>query len=314
MVDLNVKGLLVRRPRRDARTCCPLQRTVPRRVADLVNISSVARTRGAQRQRCLQRHQARRRRVQRVAAPGGDASPRARSRSSSQGPSPPSWPRTTGRWCRSRSRSGSARWSGWRPRTSRRPSSSSSPGRGACRQRGADPAHRAGGLTPSGNSGCARCVETTPRSARRRSVIPSFQQQVDRLVTLGYPALAGLDEDQLRHLVEPLRPAAEAIEGLTEDGSPSPGALRARAHPRAGRARVDGPVAAPGRPKGPGSTTGTGRPQPRRGRPGQLPPGRGLRAAWCGVPPRRRRARRGVLQRHAGGRHRDHPVSRPDAR
>jgi hypothetical protein len=50
-------------------------------------------------------------------------------------------------------------------------------------------------------------------SSRRRSAIPSFQQQVDRLVALGYPALAGLAEDQLRHLVEPLRPLADTITG-----------------------------------------------------------------------------------------------------
>jgi hypothetical protein len=49
--------------------------------------------------------------------------------------------------------------------------------------------------------------------SRRRSAIPSFQQQVDRLVALGYPALAGLDENQLRHLVEPLRPLAETVAG-----------------------------------------------------------------------------------------------------
>ena len=42
---------------------------------------------------------------------------------------------------------------------------------------------------------------------------PSFQQQIDRLVALGYPGLAGLGEDQFRHLLEPLRPVAEAIEG-----------------------------------------------------------------------------------------------------
>ena len=43
--------------------------------------------------------------------------------------------------------------------------------------------------------------------------IPSFQQQVDRLVELGYPALAGIPEPDLRAQVEPLRDKAEAITG-----------------------------------------------------------------------------------------------------
>jgi Family of unknown function (DUF5701) len=50
-----------------------------------------------------------------------------------------------------------------------------------------------------------------PRSRRRRSVIPSFQQQVDQLVTLGYPGLAGRSEARFRELVEPLRDAATAM-------------------------------------------------------------------------------------------------------
>jgi hypothetical protein len=44
--------------------------------------------------------------------------------------------------------------------------------------------------------------------------IPAFQQQVDRLVSLGYPTLAGVGEEQFRSLVEPLRSAAAALEGL----------------------------------------------------------------------------------------------------
>jgi hypothetical protein len=43
-------------------------------------------------------------------------------------------------------------------------------------------------------------------------LIPGFQQQIDRLVTLGYPALSNRSEDGLRQLVEPLRPLAEGIE------------------------------------------------------------------------------------------------------
>ena len=52
----------------------------------------------------------------------------------------------------------------------------------------------------------------TARPTRRRP-IPSFQQQVDRLVELGYPALAGIEEPDLRALVEPLRDKAEALTG-----------------------------------------------------------------------------------------------------
>jgi hypothetical protein len=50
----------------------------PRRVADLVNISSVAGRVARSGAGRLQRHQVRRRRVQRVAAPGGHPPPRAR--------------------------------------------------------------------------------------------------------------------------------------------------------------------------------------------------------------------------------------------
>jgi uncharacterized protein DUF5701 len=43
--------------------------------------------------------------------------------------------------------------------------------------------------------------------------IPSFQQQVDRLVTLDYPRLAGISEPDFRDRLEPLRTAAEQITG-----------------------------------------------------------------------------------------------------
>lgn len=49
--------------------------------------------------------------------------------------------------------------------------------------------------------------------------IHSFQDQVDRLVTLGYPALAGLSEPAFRELFEPLRAEAEARDA--EPASPS---------------------------------------------------------------------------------------------
>ena len=42
--------------------------------------------------------------------------------------------------------------------------------------------------------------------------IPTFQQQVDQLITLGYPGLAGLSEPELRDRLEPLRSAAEELE------------------------------------------------------------------------------------------------------
>jgi len=43
--------------------------------------------------------------------------------------------------------------------------------------------------------------------------IPSFQQQVDRLVTLDHPRLAGTTEPDFRDRLEPLRASAEAIAG-----------------------------------------------------------------------------------------------------
>jgi len=52
----------------------------------------------------------------------------------------------------------------------------------------------------------------------QESAIPSFHQQVDQLVTLGYPGLAGRSDIEFRELVEPLRDAADSIEG---EDSPS---------------------------------------------------------------------------------------------
>lgn len=48
--------------------------------------------------------------------------------------------------------------------------------------------------------------------------MPSFQLQVDRLVTLDYPRLATLSEPEFRERLEPLRCVAEPIEG---EDSPS---------------------------------------------------------------------------------------------
>ncbi|MBO9522200.1 MAG: hypothetical protein J7518_11740 [Nocardioidaceae bacterium] len=42
--------------------------------------------------------------------------------------------------------------------------------------------------------------------------MPTFPAQVDRLVTLGYPALAGTTEPAFRELLEPLRPIAATLE------------------------------------------------------------------------------------------------------
>ena len=75
MVDLNLLGLLYC-------THAALPHLLvaaegePRSVADVVNVSSVAGRVARLQQRGLQRHQARRRGVQRVAAPGGDDPPR----------------------------------------------------------------------------------------------------------------------------------------------------------------------------------------------------------------------------------------------
>jgi hypothetical protein len=43
--------------------------------------------------------------------------------------------------------------------------------------------------------------------------MPSFQQQVDRLLSLGYPRLAGLSEPDFADRLEPLRSSAEALAG-----------------------------------------------------------------------------------------------------
>ncbi len=51
------------------------------------------------------------------------------------------------------------------------------------------------------------------RTDPQESAIPSFQQQVDQLVTLDYPGLAGRSEAEFRELVEPLRDAADSIAG-----------------------------------------------------------------------------------------------------
>lgn len=52
--------------------------------------------------------------------------------------------------------------------------------------------------------------------------IHPFQDQVDRLVTLGYPALAGLTEPAFRELLEPLRAAADKLDH--QDAGDRPGA------------------------------------------------------------------------------------------
>ena len=48
----------------------------------------------------------------------------------------------------------------------------------------------------------------------------TFQEQVDRLVELGYPGLAGLKEDDLRERLEPLRAAAEEIDAGAGEEQP----------------------------------------------------------------------------------------------
>jgi len=51
--------------------------------------------------------------------------------------------------------------------------------------------------------------------------VTSFQEQVDRLLELGYPALAGCSDDGLREQLEPLRAAAETLDAGA--GEPRPG-------------------------------------------------------------------------------------------
>ena len=46
----------------------------------------------------------------------------------------------------------------------------------------------------------------------------TFSQQVDRLVELGYPALAGLAEDDFRTRLAPLAPLADQVEGAAGVG------------------------------------------------------------------------------------------------
>lgn len=50
------------------------------------------------------------------------------------------------------------------------------------------------------------------------AAIPSYAQQVDRLVTLGYPALAQMSEPAFREVLEPLRVTAEA---MADEATPS---------------------------------------------------------------------------------------------
>ena len=47
-----------------------------------------------------------------------------------------------------------------------------------------------------------------------------FQEQVDRLVELGYPGLAGIKEDNFRERLEPLRTAAEALDAAAGEEQP----------------------------------------------------------------------------------------------
>ena len=70
-------------------------------------------------------------------------------------------------------------------------------------------------------------VETTPPVPSPGVAIPtfpqpSFQQQLDRLVDLGYPDLAGRSEQEFRKLAEPLRDAATALTGADLEGEASP--------------------------------------------------------------------------------------------
>jgi hypothetical protein len=58
-------------------------------------------------------------------------------------------------------------------------------------------------------------VSSTPPEV----LIPAFQEQLDRLVTLGYPALAGMSEPAFRDLLEPLRTTTEPLDGA--DAGPS---------------------------------------------------------------------------------------------
>ena len=67
------------------------------------------------------------------------------------------------------------------------------------------------GLTWPGTSRASRALNSCRR--RQEPAIPTFQEQVDRLVQLGYPALSGHSETSFRGLTEPLRAKAEALEG-----------------------------------------------------------------------------------------------------
>ncbi len=48
----------------------------------------------------------------------------------------------------------------------------------------------------------------------------TFEEQVDRLVELGYPGLAALKEDDFRERLEPLRAAAEALDASATETRP----------------------------------------------------------------------------------------------
>lgn len=55
----------------------------------------------------------------------------------------------------------------------------------------------------------------------QEALIPSFQQQADRLVELGYPNLADRTETDFRALLEPLRTHAADLPDVSEDGGAS---------------------------------------------------------------------------------------------
>ena len=48
----------------------------------------------------------------------------------------------------------------------------------------------------------------------------TFQEQVDRLVELGYPGLAGMKDEDLRERIEPLRAAAERLDAAAGEQRP----------------------------------------------------------------------------------------------
>ena len=150
----------------------------------------------------------------------------------------------------------------------------------------ADPASSTRRRTPTGcgascasgrNSGAcrARRVDLLPPTTRRSPLTDPTDEldiQIDRLVGLGYPALAGLDEAAFRAVVEPLRGHVATLPGEDLPAGRTSFVLVVT------RDLVRPEDTVPLLHLAGSAQAGQGRPQPRRGRPRDVPPAARARA------------------------------------